>query len=120
MALTTVLNSCGRETSDWPLLYKSDPEFGHTYNTLLEGKKVPNFHLQDALLCHLGHLFVPSSEHAKMIWEAYYSQVAGNFGVEKTVAVLQKYLYWSNLRQDVGKYINSCTIYAISKPTINK
>jgi hypothetical protein len=43
--LTTMLNSCGHETSDWPLLYKSDPEFGHTYNTLLEGKQVPNFHL---------------------------------------------------------------------------
>eukprot|EP00253_Pinus_taeda_P033996 PITA_33996 len=31
MALTTVLNTCGHETSDWSLLYKSDPEFGHTY-----------------------------------------------------------------------------------------
>jgi len=31
MALTTVLNSCGHETSDWPLLYKSNLEFGHTY-----------------------------------------------------------------------------------------
>jgi hypothetical protein len=45
MALTTVLNSCGHETYDWPLLYTSDPEFGHTYNTLLRGKQVPNFHL---------------------------------------------------------------------------
>jgi len=31
MALTTVLNSCGHETFDWPLLYKSKPEFSHTY-----------------------------------------------------------------------------------------
>eukprot|EP00253_Pinus_taeda_P007709 PITA_07709 len=31
MALTTMLNSCGHETFDWPLLYKSNPEFGHTY-----------------------------------------------------------------------------------------
>jgi hypothetical protein len=97
IALTTMLNSCWHKTSDWLLLYKSDPEFGHTYNTLLEGKKVPNFHLQDALLCHLGHLWVPSSERAKMIWEAHYSRVAGHFGVEKTVAVLQKYFYWLNL-----------------------
>jgi len=97
MALTTVLNSCGHETSDWPHLYKSDPEFGHTYQTLLEGRHVPDFHLQDALLCHLGHLCVPSSERAKMIWEAHYSRAAGHFGVEKTVAVLQKYFYWPNL-----------------------
>jgi len=42
-----------------------------TYQTLLEGKRVPNFHLQYALLCHLGHIYVPSSELAKMIWEAH-------------------------------------------------
>jgi hypothetical protein len=118
--LTTVLNSCGHETSNWPLLYTSDPKFGHTYNTLLEGKQVPNFHLQDALLCHLGHLYVPSSEHAKMIWEAHYSRVIGHFGVEKTISVLQKYFYWPNLRQNVGKYIKFCTAYAIAKPTIKK
>eukprot|EP00253_Pinus_taeda_P035977 PITA_35977 len=120
IALTTVLNSYGHETSDWPLLYKRDPEFGHTYQTLLEGQPVPYFHLQDALLCHLGHLCVPSREHAKMIWEAHYSQVDGHFRVEKTVAVLQKYFYWTNLRQDVRKYIRSCTVYVIAKPTIKK
>jgi hypothetical protein len=85
----------------------------------LKRKKVPNFYLQDALLCHLGHLFVPSSERAKMIWEAHYSRVVGNLGVEKTMAVLQKYFYWLDLRQDVRNYINSYTC-AISKPTIKK
>ena len=93
MAITTMLNSCGNETSDWPLLYKSDPEFSHTYQTLLEGNQVPKFHLQDVLLCHMGHLCVPSSECAKMIWEAHYSRVVGNFGVKKIVVVLQKYFY---------------------------
>jgi hypothetical protein len=56
-------------------------------------------------VCHLGHLCVPSSEHVKMIWEAHYSRVAGHFGMEKIVAVLQKYFYWPKLRQDVSKYI---------------
>jgi len=55
-----------------------------------------------------------------MIWEAHYSRAAGHFGVEKTVAVLKKYFYWLNLRQDVGKYIRSCTTCAIAKPTIKK
>jgi hypothetical protein len=41
---------------------------------------VDNFHLQDGLLCHLGHICVPSSERAKMIWESHYSWVAGHFG----------------------------------------
>jgi hypothetical protein len=82
---------------------------------LLEGNRVPNFHLQDELLCHLGHLCVPSSKCAKMIWEAHYSRVTGHFGVKKTVEVPQKYLYWPNLRQDVGKYIRSYTVCAITK-----
>jgi hypothetical protein len=36
------------------------------------------------------------------------------------VALLQKHFYWLNLRQDVGKYIRSCTAYTIAKPTTNK
>ena len=91
MAITTMLNSYGHETSDWPLLYKSELEFSQTYKTLLEGNQVPNFFLQDALLCHMGHLCVPSSERAKMIWEVHYSRVVGHFGVAKIVAVLQYY-----------------------------
>ena len=105
VVITTVLNSCGHETYDWPLLYKSDPEFSHTYRTLLEGHQVSNFHLQNALLCHMGHLCVPSSECAKTIWEAHYNQIVGHFRVEKTVAIIQNYLYYPNLRQDVGKCI---------------
>ena len=88
VAITTMLNSCGHETFDWPLLYKSNPEFSHTYQMLLEGNQVPKFHLQDVLLCHMRHFCVPSSECAKMIWEVHYSWVAGNFRVEKIVAIL--------------------------------
>jgi hypothetical protein len=98
MEITTVLNSFGNDTLDHQLLYKSDPDLGQTYKTLLVGNRVPDFHLQDALLCHLGHLCVPSSERAKMIWEVHYSQFDRHFGVEKIVALLQKYFYWPNLR----------------------
>jgi hypothetical protein len=44
-----------------------------------ENVVVDNFHLQDGLLCRLGHICVPSSERVKMIWESHYSQVAGHF-----------------------------------------
>jgi hypothetical protein len=72
------------------------------------------------LLCHLGHLYVPESEHAKLIWEAHYSQMEGHFGMEKTVVILQKTNYWPKLRHDVSKYIGYFTSCAISKPTIKK
>jgi hypothetical protein len=34
------------------------------------------------------------------------------------VVILQKHFYWPKLRQDVRKYIKSCTAYAISKLAI--
>jgi hypothetical protein len=55
-----------------------------------------------------------------MIWESHYNWVVGHFDMEKTVVILEKHFYWPKLRQDVNKYIRSCTAYAISKPTIKK
>ena len=92
-----MLDSYGHETFGWSQLYASDPNFATTYQAVSEGTPYANFHLQDGLLCHLGHLYVPSSEHTKLIWESHYSRVAGHFGVDKTVAVLQKYFYWPKL-----------------------
>jgi hypothetical protein len=45
----------------------------------------------------MGHIFIPSSEQVKMIWESHYIQVAGHFDIEKTVAMLQKHFYWLKL-----------------------
>jgi hypothetical protein len=75
-ALTTVLHSCGHETSEWPQLYQQDLDFSTTYHLLGTCASVTNFYIQDKLLCHMGHLCVPTSEHAKVIWEAHYNQVA--------------------------------------------
>jgi hypothetical protein len=46
--------------------------------------------------------------------------MVGHFGMEKIVVILQKHFYWPKLRQDVNKYIISCTACAIAKPTIKK
>ena len=119
-ALTIVLNSCSHDTSRWSQLYANDLIFATTYQLVSACTLVANFHLQDGLLCHLGHLYVLSSEHAKLIWESHYYQVVGHFGVDKMVAMLQKYFYWTKLQQDVNKYIRSCTACTITKPMINK
>jgi len=118
--LTTVLNSCGYETSGWPQIYKNDLEFTSTYGVLIDGKQVPDFHLHDALLCYLGHIFVTSSERAKLIWEVHYSQIIGYLSMEKNMFLLKKYFYWTKLQLDVGKYIKSYTACAIAKPSIKK
>jgi len=46
--------------------------------------------------------------------------VAGHFGTEKIVVVLQKYSYSPKLRQDVVRYIKSYTTCAIAKPANKK
>jgi hypothetical protein len=119
-ALTTVLDSCGHETSGWPQLYETDPDFATTYQMLGANVVVDNFPLRDGWLCRMGHICVPSRERAKLIWESHYSRVAGHFDVEKTVVILQKQFYWPKLRQEVSKYIRSCTACAITKPTTKK
>jgi hypothetical protein len=60
VALTTVLDSCGHETSRWPQLYETDPEFATTHQMLGANAVVDNVHLQDGLLCRLSHICVPS------------------------------------------------------------
>jgi hypothetical protein len=92
-ALTTVVHSYGHEASEWPQVYQQDLDFTTTYQLLGTGTTVTDFHIQNILLCHLGHLCVPTSERAKLIWEAHYSRVAGHFGMEKIVVVLQKHFY---------------------------
>jgi hypothetical protein len=115
-----VLHSYGHKASEWPQLYLHDLDFTTTYQLLGTGANVTDFYIQDRLLYHMGHLCVPTSESEKLIWEAHYSRMAGHFGVEKTLVILQKHFYWPKLRQDVSKYIRSCTVCAISKPAIKK
>jgi hypothetical protein len=115
-----VLHSYGHEASEWPQLYQRDPDFSTTYHLLGTGVNVIDFHIQDGLLCHLGHLCVPTSEHAKIDLGGSLQSMVGHFGMEKIVVILQKHFYWPKLRQDINKYIRSCTTCAISKPTIKK
>jgi hypothetical protein len=105
--LPMVLESCGHETYGWPQLYETNPDFATTYQMLGANVVVDNFHLQDGLLCHLGHICVPSNERAKLIWEAHYSWVVGHFGVEEIVVILQKHFYWMKVYQ-VLHYLRYC------------
>ena len=93
MALTILLESCGRETFGWPQLYETDLDFPTNYQILVANAVVNTFHLQEGLLCRLGHIYIPSREKENMIWESHYSHMGGHFGVENKVAMLQKHFY---------------------------
>jgi hypothetical protein len=114
-----VLDSCGHETFRWPHLYETDPDFSTTYQMLVptQWSLISIFRMG---CCVIWAISVFHQVSVKLIWEAHYSRVAGHFGIEKTVAVLQKHFYWPKLRQDVNKYIRSCTACAIAKLTTKK
>jgi hypothetical protein len=87
-ALTIVLHSCGHEAYEWPQIYQQDLRFATKYQLLSTAMNVTNFHIQDGMLCHLGHLCVSASECEKMIWESHYSRLERHFGMDKTMVIL--------------------------------
>lgn len=108
-----MLNYCVHETSRCSQLYNNNPDFTTTYQLLGAGTLVVDFYLQDGLLCHSSHLYVPSSEHAKMTWESHYSQVVGHFYVKNIVAVLQKYFICRSSNR-VSTSISDCVLHMSS------
>jgi hypothetical protein len=120
VALPIVLNLCGQETSGWLQSHNNDSKFVATYQTLNARKKIRYFHLPYGLLYHIRHMCVASSECLKLILESHYSRAIGHFGMQKKMVVLQNHLYWSNLRQDINKYIKTYTPFFISKPANKK
>jgi hypothetical protein len=56
----------------------------------------------------------------KLIREAHTSKVAGNFGVGKTIANLQRYVYWTRMKKYVAKYIRGCILFCTNKPNNRK
>ncbi len=88
---------------------------------LIDGKKVPYFDLQDTLICYMGYLCVPSSEHAKLIWKAHYSRVAWHFVVEKTMVVLQKTFIGQNLDKTLENILDpTLPVPSPSQPSRSK
>jgi len=63
-----------------------------------DGDNTIDYHLQDGLLYKLDKLCVPKGESLHLIREAHASKVAGNFSVGKTMANLQRYVYWPNMQ----------------------
>jgi hypothetical protein len=67
-----------------------------------EGDSKVDYHLQNGLLYKLDKLCVPKGEILQLIREAHTSKVAGHFGVGKTVANLQRYVYCPRMQEDVA------------------
>ena len=54
------------------------------------------------------HLCVPNGMQLQVIQENHDLPIAGHFGVEKTVELIGRNLWWSSIRSDVKKFVASC------------
>jgi hypothetical protein len=84
--------------------YVIDEDFKEVYAKLTLGAHVENYCLQEKLLYHLGKLCIPTSERVHVIQEAHTSLVSGHFRVRKTMAHLQRFCYWHQMKSIVTKY----------------
>ena len=60
---------------------------------------------------------MPQSERVHVIREVHTSLISGHFGVGKTVAQLQKFLYWPQINETMSKCVKGCVMCATSKPS---
>jgi len=106
--------------------YSEDEDFKEVYQQLQihihvhDGENTIDYHLQDGLLYRMDKLCVPKGEQLQLIREAHTSKVAGHFGVGKTVANLQRYVYWPKIQEQVARFITGCMLCCTSKPSNRK
>ena len=86
----------------------------------VEGDSKANYHLQNGLLCKIDKLCVPKGERLHLIKEAHTFKVVGHFGVGKTIANLQRYVYCPKMQEYVAWYIRGCILCCTGKPNNRK
>jgi hypothetical protein len=59
-------------------------------------------------------------EENQLMREAHTSQIARHFGVRKTIANLQRYVYWPKMQEQISKFIKGCVFCSTSKPNNRK
>jgi hypothetical protein len=90
---TSNLTSLGTHMHMKPFTHDAYKETCIEDEDLKEGDDKDGYHFHNKLLYNLDKLYVPKGERLQLIKEAHAFKVAGHFGVGKTVANLQRYVY---------------------------
>jgi Integrase zinc binding domain len=84
--------------------YTNDPAFSRH---ILE-PKLP-YEVRGCMLYKDGKLCVPIGKlRQTLMHDAHDSIVAGNLGVDKTIASIRKMLEWGGISKDIAEYVRSC------------
>jgi hypothetical protein len=74
------------------------------------------YFMQDAYLFKGKQLCIPiGSMRENIIRELHSSGLAGHFGKDKTLALIEDKYYWLNMKKDINRYVEWCRIFQMDK-----
>ena len=79
------------------------------------------FSASDGLIFRDGLLYVPDvAAHLDILLSRHDSNLAGHFGISKTLELVTRDYWWPQLRKFVQQYVKSCDICSRAKPVHHK
>ena len=98
--------------------YSACPNFGIIYNEVSNGNRQEylNFLVENGYLFKVTKLFIPrTSFRDLLIWDMHAGGLAGHFGRDKTIALVEDRFYWPSLKRDVARIVAQCRTCLIAK-----
>ena len=91
-------------------LYQNDADFGAIWAACSKGS-IDHFSQQNGFLFKGNRLCIPQgSLKESIIREAHGGGLAGHFGRDKTLALVQEHFLWPKLIQDVKRIVDRCLV----------
>ena len=87
------------------------PDFGIIYKESLDNSTPTqgNFLIRDGYLFKGIKLCIPhTSLRDFLVWELHTGGLAGHFGRDKTIALVEDKFYWTSLIRDVARIVSQC------------
>ncbi|KAI5321495.1 hypothetical protein L3X38_030566 [Prunus dulcis] len=98
--------------------YSSCPDFGIIFHEVSNGnrRKYVDFITRDGFLFRGTQLCIPrTSLREFLVWELHGGGLAGHFGKDKTIALVEDRFYLPSLKRDVAHLISQCRTCQLAK-----
>jgi len=88
-----------------------DDKYKEICTQVIKGGNIDkSFTITDDLLCWKNRIYVPEGMRQRVIQSEHDSKVAGHFGRDRTMELISRNFYWTNMERDVRKYCSECDI----------
>jgi hypothetical protein len=98
--------------------YPNDPDFGFIQAAILNGPSPnhPHYTVQDGYLFFKNKLCLPKTSIREfVIQELHEGGLAGHFGRDKTISLVEDRFFWPGLKKDVAMVIQRCRVCQLAK-----